>query len=816
MSYTTTLNNLKPCVSYAATEMHVKLRSILRRLLTTSSTSAAALFHLFRQLAFVILAGLLALPSYAEPLHSLLQGTVLDPSRAPIAGATVSATTEGRVESVSTHTGKAGEFSLDLEPGSYTLHIAADGFRDSSQPVAVSDTSPLPLEILLPLAPRQDMVTVTETVDYQVSTSSSTRTPIPLRDVPQSISVITHDLIRDIGMQNMADVVRYVPGITMAQGEGHRDAPVIRGNVTTADFYVNGVRDDVQYFRDLYNVERVEAVKGANALTFGRGGGGGVINRVTKEAQFYPVREITLQGGTFSNKRFTTDFGRSITDKIAFRVNGLYENSDSFRQGVNVERYGASPTLTIKPGERTKVRLSYEYLNDGRTVDRGIPSFQGRPSDANRSTFFGDPKRNYATADVNLGSAMVEYQAGLFNIRNSTFLGDYDKFYQNLVPGAVDATQTLVSLSGYNNATARRNLFNQTDATGVVATGQFRHTLLIGSEFGRQHTQNFRNTAYFYDTATSTIVPFGNPRFTGPVTFRQAASDADNIATNLIAAVYVQDQVELTRHLQVVGGIRYDRFTIDFHNNRNGENLGRQDNMLSPRAGLVLKPIAPLSLYTSYSVAYLPSSGDQFSSLTVTTRTLKPEKFNNYEVGAKWDVSRTLSFTTAVYRLDRTNTMARDPNNPAITVQTGSQRTNGYELGVNGSVTKRWALVGGYAYQDAFVTRATRAAARDAQVALVPHRTLSLWNNYRVSPRLHMGLGVIHQGEMYAGIDNTVRLPQFNRADLAAYYSLTEVVHMQVNVENLFDRTYYATANSNNNIMPGYARAVRVGLVARF
>ncbi len=215
----------------------------------------------------------------------------------------------------------------------------------------------------------------------------------------------------------------------------------------------------------------------------------------------------------------------------------------------------------------------------------------------------------------------------------------------------------------------------------------------------------------------------------------------------------------MSRHLQVVAGARYDYFNIDFHNNRIVENLIRQDNMVSPRAALVFKPIAPVSIYTSYSVSYLPSSGDQFSSLTATTQTLKPEKFTNYEIGAKWDISRSLSFTTALYRLDRTNTTARDPNDPARIVQTGSQRTNGYEIGVNGNLTRRWRMIGGYAYQDAFVTEATTAAAQNAQVALVPHHQFSLWNNYSFTSRLGMGLGVVQQADMFAGIDNTVRIP---------------------------------------------------------
>ncbi len=446
--------------------------------------------HRFQSVLCAVAAGICLCPLRAEPPAAgpppapNVRGNIYDSTRTAIPGATITATPEGRALGQSTSSGQAGEFGLFLQPGSYEFRIAADGFKNATQTVIVGTAAPAAIEIVLDVAPRQEIVTVTESVNYQILTPNSTKTSTPLLDVPQSISVVTRNLIRDQGMQNMADVVRYVPGITMAHGEGHRDAPVIRGNATTADFYVNGVRDDVQYYRDLYNVERVEAVKGANAIAFGRGGGGGVINRVTKEAQFYPTREISLQGGSFGNKRFTTDFGQSLNDKLAFRLNGVYENSGSFRHDVNVERYGVAPTVTLKAGDRTQIKVAYEYFNDGRTVDRGIPSFAGGPSNANRSTFFGDPAINYATAGVNLGSVTIEHQIGSMNLRNSTLVGDYDKFYQNLVPGAVNANQTLVSISGYNNATQRRNLFNQTDVTGVVFTGGFRHTVLMGTEFG--------------------------------------------------------------------------------------------------------------------------------------------------------------------------------------------------------------------------------------------------------------------------------------------------------------------------------------------
>jgi catecholate siderophore receptor len=266
----------------------------------------------------------------------------------------------------------------------------------------------------------------------------------------------------------------------------------------------------------------------------------------------------------------------------------------------------------------------------------------------------------------------------------------------------------------------------------------------------------------------------------------------------------------------VLAGLRFDYFDLQYHDNRTLTNLRRIDNLVSPRAGIVFKPIAPLSIYSSYSVSYLPSSGDQFSSLTVITQQVKPEKFTNYEVGVKWDVSRRLALTTAVYRLDRTNTRSTDPNNAAAIVQTGSQRSNGFEWGATGSITKNWKIAGGYAYQDTFVTSATTAARAGAQAAQVPHNTFSIWNNYRILPKLGAGLGILNRSNMYAAIDNTVILPSYTRADAAVFYSLTEKTRLQVHVENLLDRKYFLNADSNTNISPGSPRAFRVALIARF
>src|SRR5215217_143823 len=189
-----------------------------------------------------------------------------------------------------------------------------------------------------------------------VSSVTAMKTPTPLRDVPQSVSVVTRDVIADQAMQGMADVVRYVPGVQMGQGEGHRDAPTIRGNASTADFFVDGVRDDAQYLRDLYNAERVEALKGSNAMIFGRGGGGGVLNRVTKEAQWAPTRSLTVEGGSYDHRRGTLDLGQGVGSGVALRLNAMYENSESFRSFSALERYGVNPTLALALGGSTTLR----------------------------------------------------------------------------------------------------------------------------------------------------------------------------------------------------------------------------------------------------------------------------------------------------------------------------------------------------------------------------------------------------------------------------------------------------------------------------
>lgn len=653
---------------------------------------------------------------------------------------------------------------------------------------------------------------------YKTGTSrSSTRTETALIDTPQSISVVTQDQVRDQGISSMGEAVRYVPGVAIQQGEGHRDQLSIRGNVTTADFFIDGARDDVQYYRDFYNIDRIEVLKGPNAMAFGRGGSGGAINRVSKAADGERVRQLAVTAGAYDRRRVQADIGGQFSDAFAFRLNAMTEDSGTFRQYGDLERRGVNPTVTLKAGENTSIQAGYEYFNDNRFNDRGIPSMGGLPYHTAPETFFGDPNQNVADAIVNSGYAVITHDFSAdTSVRNYTRYTDNSRFYQNVYAGSAVSGAGTLSIVGYNNNIERGNFTNQTDLTRKFSTGSLKHTALAGMEVTRQDSDAFRNTAFFNNVTTSVTVSAGNPITTVPITFRQSATDADNRSEVRVYAGYLQDQVEITDSLQVIGGLRYDRFDIDFHNNRTGASLSRDDGLLSPRLGVVVKPKADVSVYGSYSTSYLPSSGDQFATLTQQLQGLKPEHLENYEIGAKWDVTPALNVSAAVYQLDRENTSATDPNDPTQLVPTGASRTRGAELAATGHVTGRWQVIGGYAYQDAEITKTTAAAPAGRKAALVPRHMASLWNKYDFTPQWAAAIGVIHQTDQFAAVDNTVRLKGFTRFDGAVFYNLSENHRFQLNFENLLDREYALTAHNNNNISPGSPRTFWASVIANF
>lgn len=767
----------------------------------------------------VLLVSLLIAPHSGAASQAPFTGRIVDQAGGAVAGATVTAKPDGSDATLTAASDQRGEFRIALEPRIYTMTIASEGFWSITERVIASATSSQGRVFVLRVAGVEETVHVdAAALERVVAVRSATKTATPLRDIPQAISIVPAALIADQRMQSMADVVRYMPGVGMAQGEGNRDTPILRGNSSTADFYVDGVRDDAQYFRDTYNVDHIEALKGPNAMIFGRGGAGGVINRVTRQAGWTPVREFDAQAGSRHNSRFSTDLGVASSASVAARLTGVYENSDSYRQDVGIERAGINPTLAVVLGSNTTLRTSYEFFHDQRTADRGVPSLNGRPVETDPSTFFGDPAQSVSRADINLASALIEHNTGRgISVRSRVSFGHYGKHYQNIFPGAV--TGNMVSLSGYDNRTNRQNVFNQTDVIITRKTGSIGHVVATGFEAGRQLTDNFRRTAYFSTLGaniTTTLAPLSAPVISLPLDFRQNATDADNAGTATVAAVYAQDQVTLSPHLQAVVGLRFDSFDVDFRNHRTGATFTSHDGVISPRAGLIYKPVMPVSIYASYNLTYLPRAGDQLSSLSLTNQALAPEHFRNYELGVKWDM-RSLALSLAGYRLDRGNVAVSNPADPTRSILVDAQRTTGIEASIDGRITKWWMIAGGYAFQDGEITRSiSTSALAGAVLAQVPRHSFSLWNKYDVSHRFGAGIGLIHRGAIFAASDNLVTLPKFTRVDSALFWNATNTLRAQFNVENLFDTAYFASAHNNTNILPGSPRAIRFAVTTRF
>jgi catecholate siderophore receptor len=658
--------------------------------------------------------------------------------------------------------------------------------------------------------------------------SSAMRTPTALVDTPQSVSVVTRKQVADQAATSLAEATRYTPGLTFAQGEGNRDQVVIRGVNTTSDFFVDGIRDDVQYYRDLYNIEQLEVIKGANALAFGRGASGGAINRVIKRAGFTPVREVTLSGGMFDHYRGALDVGGKLSERVAGRINVMSEDSGSFRDGVELRRSAINPTLTFRVTDKTTVVAGAEYLNDARIADRGIPSQNRKPFETKRSRFFGNAEQSPTETTVNAAYVQLEHAFSKdVMLNNRTRFAQYDKYYQNVyAASAVDPTNNTLSLENYRDDTQRENFTSQTDVTWKVKTGSVVHQLTAGVDLERQRSENTRKASDFAEclpagmftcvnnsgarriNGISASNPIANAVGGFVIPLRDTETDVD------VLSVYLQDTLSIGEKLQVVLGLRHDRFETDFLDNRNAANSAKVvDSELSPRAALIYKPTTNSSLYASYSKTFVPRAGDQLSSVTAANKALDPEEFENLEVGAKWDMTQRLSASAAVFQLERKNVINPAPT-PGSSLLIDGARITGIEVELQGQVTDRYQVIAGYSYTDSELS--VPGALNGNRLYNTPENTFSLWNRVSLTDRFGVGVGITSRDAMFANDDNTTKVPGYYRVDAAAYYKASDALALQLNIENLTDREYFLNAHNNNNITPGSPIAARLSATYKF
>jgi catecholate siderophore receptor len=655
---------------------------------------------------------------------------------------------------------------------------------------------------------------------------NAVKTPTPVIDVPQSLSIISDVQIREQGFGNLGDILRYTPGLSISQGEGHRDAINIRGNQATGDFFLNGIRDDVQYYRPLYNLEQVEILRGSNALLFGRGGGGGVVNRVTKSPVFNETfSSVSASLDTFGAYQLSGDTNIDLTDGQALRLNAFVEEMANHRDAFDGSRYGINPTLRVRLGNETTATFFYEYLNDDRVVDRGVPSVAvaggpNRPLTGFDDTFFGSPDANNTTLEAHTLRARIDHEFTDQLRGNVTAVyADYDKAYQNLYAAGIDTTASpnRVTLDGYRDTTTRTNLVVQANLVGEFTTGALAHTLLAGAEYGDQETANARLDNLFAASNDDQITidfsdPLQIPAFGFVTPVRDRRSDVQ------FTSLYVQDQIDLTDALKLVVGARFDRFDVDVLDLRavspgDDGRRGRVDEEISPRFGLIYKPAENISLYASYSETFLPSAGDQFLTLSTTTEDIAPQVFENREIGAKWDITSGLSLTAAVFRLERGAFTTVDPDDASIVTTVAGSTTEGFEVQLVGQVTDSWSVNAGYSWLDGQV----EGGGFDGNVTRqTPEHMLSLWNRIQVNEQLAFAIGATFQDAFFVLEDNSVEIPSYTRIDAAVFYDLTDETRLQLNVENLFNEDYFPDAHSNSNITTGEPLNARLSVRHQF
>ena len=636
--------------------------------------------------------------------------------------------------------------------------------------------------------------------------------------------MIPGQLIKDQGARSMQDVVKNSPGVTFNMGDGQRDQFVIRGFDASGDMYIDGMRDDALYYRDLSNVERVEVIKGPAAVLYGRGSSGGLINRITKKPG-EKISEFRLTSGSYKQRRGEFDIGDKLSESASFRITGAVEDSGSFRSQGFLERQSIAPSLKLQFSENTDLLLQVEKLHDKRITDFGIPAFNGRPLSINPKTYYGSRNArddDYSDADVlNTRAVFTHKFNDNFTLRNMFGTYNYD----------LDRTQTLVSKVNSAARTVTMNhsetyrqddgWFNQLELLQKAELGGTKHELLYGMEVGEQKKTMVR----WNWTVNPNNIALFNPVLPGMSDFGARLPAFNNNQTELqTLGFYVQDMITLSDHWKALVGARHDHFVQKMNNrplagNANPADFERTDNTWSRRAGLVYQPNDWQSYYVSWSKSYQPSG--ETLNFSQDQNQMKPEETNNIEVGTKTDFfNGKLSTTASIYHLERENMKGVDiVSNKLIGV--GKQRTRGIELTATGEIAPRWQIFAGYAYMDAEITDSVAAhngvALQGNRAALTPRNSANLWLMHQLNDGWSVGGGVNYMGDQYTGPDNTVTLHSFMTADAMAVYR-SKRYDLAFNLKNLTDKRYYASAHTSNpNVnAPGAPRRAEVTLTMRF
>jgi len=641
------------------------------------------------------------------------------------------------------------------------------------------------------------------------------RLPQPVRDIPQSITVVPQELMQEQAVTSFRDALRNVTGISLAAGEGggaQGDNLTLRGFSARNDYFLDGIRDQGSYTRDIFNIESIEVLKGPSAVLFGRGSTGGAINQISKLPRLEPLYSGTLSVGNGLLLRGTADIDQPLSKTSAIRVNLLAHDEKIIeRHEAEAKRFGFAPSIAFGLGTPTQLTLSYLVQTEDNTPDYGIPYLFGKPAPVDRENFYGLPDEDFERVLLNTFTARLDHRfSDQLNLRNTLRYSRTDRQAAVTTLSIVGTPTPATPLSNImvsrgtrpGRDTEEAILSNQTDLTARFVALGFKHTVSTGLEVARE---TFDAKRFTHANVPNADLLNPNVR---PNTSRETETISARTSTTTTSfAIYAVDQIRLLPQLDLIGGLRFDLFTADFDSFLNNQSFDRTDKQVSYRAGLVFHPTPTQSYYFSFGTSFNPSA--EALALAANNADTPPEKNRNFEVGGKIGLfDDTLSFQGALFRLEKTNARTLDPVT-LLQVLQGAQRVQGFELGVTGRPLPRWNLFVGYTYLDSKFLEAldlqNNVPIQGKQLQNTPRHSATLWTTYDIGEKWQVGTGVFFVGERFANTSNTNLVPKTVRWDATVAYQLNKNLQLRLNAINLTDELYFDGIHPSH-VVPGAGR----------
>jgi catecholate siderophore receptor len=662
---------------------------------------------------------------------------------------------------------------------------------------------------------------------FTPSASSATKTETPLLEVPQTVNVVPRDLFVLQGARSIEDVLLNVAGVSPSVGDGQRDQVYIRGFSAQYDQYLDGVRDEAMYFRDLANIDRIEVIEGPSAVLYGHGSAGGLVNRISRLPTAAATEDISTTYGSWNQRRAELDAGGPIgPNGLTYRFDAAGENSGGFRDQYFLQRYHVSPSAAWQMAPDTRVLVQFDYLNDLRLDDLGIPALVGPPGSGFPgvapavpiSSYYGLPNsfdQDYVRTGVTTATVTLDHAFSPSVTLHEVFRAEhYTLDRNNVLPTSVYLPAGGVYNGNLNAVWVKRSqrqilrfendLFSQTETTWKTAAAGVDHNFLIGLEVGRQSAGS--NSTQYNAPAVALVDPVLTPVPAGaaPASVSSTAVRADT------AGLYLQDQMTFSTHWKALAGVRLDYYKVSQQSRLSPfTQIGSLSHTVSPRIGIVYEPIHNFSIYGTVSQSFSPAAGDGLST-AANTAALKPLKATNYEIGAKrilFDDS--LSATVSLFQVTRNITETNPVTN--LTTASGKQRSRGIDFALAGRLTTRWSVSASYELLDPTIINGGLDSGgillNGKMPALVPRNSASLYSTFDLGRGFGIGGGAVYMGGRFTSNDDSVSMPAFIVVNAVAYYC-HDHWEARLNCNNVLNHHYLITAGEGTDytgqtVMPG-------------